>query len=346
MDNAIFPQKNYRAGVMRALRETSSFWIQSASGYLSGVWNGCDPKPGVRILSYHGVVEQKKDPRLERNLTLLAHFRAHLRFLRRLHVLSLAELRDELGKPSERKKTAVALTFDDGFANNLIAAEILHRYRLPWMLSVPTGVIGEGKALWTVELSLLLLQGRARHVEALGSSWPLGDRKLREAAFQAIRCRMKKLPADLRIQTLERLREQFPAGETQRLLDQFPSLRMLNWREVSELAGAGAEIGSHGVNHEIHHHDQPENLRKNELSCSKAEIERRLGRACVFFSFPNGDFLERSPEEVSAAGYDLAFTTQPGSTRSCSSRYLLPRLDPPGSLPSFVRLMWWELQRG
>src|SRR5262249_17289486 len=156
-------------------------------------------------------------------------------------------------------------TFDDGFRNNLLAAEILDAFRLPWTVFVATGAVGRQNAIWTVELSLLLLQGAAKQIEVFEKGWPLGSQDERDEAFQSIRFPLKAMPANLRSQTMNRIREQFPEGETQRLLEKFPALQMLNWDEVRQLAEAKVEIGSHGVNHEIHHQSQPESIRKFEL---------------------------------------------------------------------------------
>ncbi len=289
----------------------------------------------IQVFCYHGVVELRQDLRLERNLTLVSDFQAQIDILSRSQVLSLGELKDELQAPAKRRRSAVVITFDDGYANNLMAAEILASARLPWAVFVSTGALGRENSLWTVELSLLLLHGRAEPVEALGQAWSLTSRQAREDAFQAIRYPLKAMPADRRQEAMVNIRQQFPPDETQRLLHEFPSLQMLTWEEVGQLAGAGVTIGSHGVHHEIHHANQPEAVRRHELTESKAELEHRLGRPCRYFAFPNGDFNPNSAAEVQAAAYDLAFTTQSGAITPGTNAYLLPRLESVGSLLKF-----------
>lgn len=286
---------------------------------------------GIQAFCYHGVVEPKKDLRLERNLTLVSDFQAQIDILSRSQVLSLGELKHELHElkaPAKRRKSAVVITFDDGYANNLLAAEILASARLPWAVFVTTGALGRENSLWTVELSLLLLHGRAEPVEALGQAWPLTSRQAREDAFQAIRYPLKAMPADRRREAMVNIRQQFPPDETRRLLHEFPSLQMLTWEEVGQLAGAGVTIGSHGVHHEIHHANQPEAVRRHELTESKTALEQRLGRPCRYFAFPNGDFNPNSATEVQAAGYDLAFTLESRTISSVENPYLLPRMVP------------------
>jgi hypothetical protein len=89
------------------------------------------------------------------------------------------------GKPhrSNLPPTSV-ITFDDGYANNLQAAEILDPARLPWAVFVSTGALGRENSIWTVELSLLIFHGQAEKVESLGRVWSLSNRQAREDAFQ------------------------------------------------------------------------------------------------------------------------------------------------------------------
>lgn len=317
-------------------------WFRQARGYLSGLRHSGGRRDGIRVYSYHGVVERKTDERLERNLHLLSDFRAHLGFLRRFRVLSLTEVLEEAARPTGYRRAAAVITLDDGYANNLLACEVLAEFQMSGTVLVSTGVLGPQKVLWAVELALLFLHGDSSRVEALGQVWSLKSRAGRETAFQTVRYPIKSMPSALQRETLEGIREQFPAGETQRILREFPSLQMLSWRDLSQLGSAGIEIGSHGVDHEIHHADQPEAVRRRELTESKAELEARLGRPCRSFAFPNGDFVSASLSEVQEAGYALAFTTQQDTVTATTNRYLLPRLNPSTSLSRFAHGFLWE----
>ena len=315
-------------------------FLTRARGYLGGWLSGEDRRRGIRVYRYHGVVPRRNDPILERNQLPLDDFVNHVEYLRRFRILGFEELMHELTS-RRRSSPAVVMTFDDGFANNQLAAEVLARRRMPWMLFVPSAEVGEGRAMWLVELSLLLLRGDAAKVEALGRSWPLSSRAEREKAFDDIRFALKSLPASERKSVSESIRSQFPAEELRRLLAEFPSLRMLTWPEIAELARSGVEIGSHGSHHEMHHSNQPAGERRRELQESRAELEKRLGVPGRSFAYPNGDFVRQSPEEAEEAGYLAGFTTEPESVTETTSRFLIPRLSAPGSLRRLVRSHWW-----
>jgi peptidoglycan/xylan/chitin deacetylase (PgdA/CDA1 family) len=320
-------------------------WVETTRGYFSGwKWRSARRR-GIRVFRYHGVVEQKSDRVLDRNQHLLSVFRAQMDYLRRFRVIGMAELMAELGEaPSTDRRPTAMVTFDDGFFNNLLAAEVLSHRRIPWGLFVPSGEVGPRRTMWSVEVSLLLLRGRADQVTAFDRTWPLRTRQEREESFRVLRAKLKAVPAPLRVETISSLREQFPAGESDRLLEEFPWLRMLTWEELEGLAAGGAEIGSHGLHHEIHHADQPAQIRERELVASRVEIERLVGRPCRTFAFPNGNFVDTSAREVEQAGYELAFTTETGTLegKTRAQRFLLPRLSAPSSLHGFVRSFWWN----
>jgi peptidoglycan/xylan/chitin deacetylase (PgdA/CDA1 family) len=292
---------------------------------------------GIRVFYYHGVVERKKDPVLERNFVTIDEFRSHLRFLRQFRVLRLAELADQLSNKRASFLAGAIITFDDGYANNLVAAEVADAERLPWSLFVSTGGIGGGRTLWPEELALLLLHGEAATIEACGRIWKLTNREERICAFRLIQPAMKQLPSRDRRDLMHIIRSQFPTTEIDRLLSEFPSMRMLSWEQTDTLASGGVEIASHGVHHEIHHMNQDSGTRDYELIVSKADLSARLSRPCDFFAFPNGDFITSSAEEVAQAGYTLGFTTQTEVVTSRSRAFLLPRLYPFGPIEQFTR---------
>jgi peptidoglycan/xylan/chitin deacetylase (PgdA/CDA1 family) len=319
--------------------------IEQARGYLSGWRRGLARRHGVRVFRYHGLVEAKADPVLDRNQHLLSVFRSQMSYLRRFRVLSVGELIDELGRPELGRVPSAMITFDDGFHNNLLVAEILSRFRLPFSIFVPSGEVGPRRAMWSVEMSLLMMRGQADQVEALGRIWPLKTRADRERSFRELRGRLKAIPAATRLDAMERIRVQFPAGESDRLLAEYPWLRMLTWEELAELGRSGVEIGSHGLHHEIQHADQPVSVREEELRISRTEIQDRLARSCRAFAYPNGNFVEASPEEVGRAGYEVAFTTETGTVHGRhQNRFLLPRIGASSWLGGFVRGFWWQDQ--
>jgi peptidoglycan/xylan/chitin deacetylase (PgdA/CDA1 family) len=81
--------------------------------------------------------------------------------------------------------------------------------------------------------------------------------------------------------------------------------------ELRGLQKAGMEIGSHSHSHRR----LPEleaQVRRRELSRSKAELQDMLGTEVRSFAYPYGAFDDLCAEEVQDAGYHSACTTGPG----------------------------------
>ena len=75
-----------------------------------------------------------------------------------------------------------------------------------------------------------------------------------------------------------------------------------SWDELSELANAGWEVGSHTRTHPHLPELDDEELR-SELSESRAECEDELGLPCDTLAYPYGDVDERVVTAARAAGY-------------------------------------------
>lgn len=100
--------------------------------------------------------------------------------------------------------------------------------------------------------------------------------------------------------------------------------KMLSWQQVSELAAAGIEIGSHTRTHPDLKRCSLETARV-EMSESRKEIEDHLGHTVGSFAYPYGG-TSSSLSSLAAMEYDAACTTQ---LRRANSDPLdsLPRVD-------------------
>jgi peptidoglycan/xylan/chitin deacetylase (PgdA/CDA1 family) len=99
--------------------------------------------------------------------------------------------------------------------------------------------------------------------------------------------------------------------------------RFLNWNEVVEMLGRGAEFGSHALTHSRLTDMNEEKLR-NEIEDPKKIIEDRTGKRVDFFCYPYGDFNERIIGAVLKAGYAGAVVT-PGKKDIELTRYTVHR---------------------
>jgi len=251
------------------------------------------------ILGYHRVAETDWDPfglcvRPDR-------FDAQLRVLRaRANPIGLERLVRGLSE-GELPPCAVALTFDDGYLDNLRAAlPLLERHGVPATFFVVSGA--RGATPWWDELAGLLAPERdvARATE-------LQRRLMRE-------------PASVREASLERIRAERPDAT-----GAAAAPRTMTADELRELAASPlADVGSHSVTHPLLA-ELSEPQRRAEAADSRAALGELLGREIRTFSYPNGSCSPEAARNVREAGYALACASREDVLLSGTDRFRLPR---------------------
>ncbi|HSQ61195.1 MAG TPA: polysaccharide deacetylase family protein [Acidobacteriota bacterium] len=272
------------------------------------------PRPSrpFQILIYHRVrpgpspfaIDAIPPERFARQMEHLArHFR----------VLPLEELRRRAEERSVPPR-AIAVTFDDGYADNHeFALPILARLGLPATVFVVTGCVGTGVAPWHDRVLRAFERTPLR--EAL---LPWSDELVafptepdrRAAAFRTLAF-LKPMAEEERLAAVSRLDDTLEIPEEAR---GFGGL-MLDWDQVRGLHRRGVAIGSHTVTHPILSRVAPDRIR-SELVDSKRAIEEAVGEPATLFAYPNGRPEDYTAEVVAAldcAGYRVAVTTSFGT---------------------------------
>ena len=76
----------------------------------------------------------------------------------------------------------------------------------------------------------------------------------------------------------------------------------------------------------------PDYAARVEIEQGRDDLRSLLGVAPRLFAYPNGkkgrDYLDAHVRQVAAAGFEFAFTTDPGAADSTRSRFELPRFTP------------------
>src|SRR5688572_27283339 len=115
-------------------------------------------RTGAVILLYHRVTHLNNDPQML--AVRPEHFAEHLKFLRKnAHPVSLRELSEQGGNNSRK---TVGITFDDGYADNLLEAKpLLAKYETPATVFVSSGYLEANREFWWDELENIFMSGRA-----------------------------------------------------------------------------------------------------------------------------------------------------------------------------------------
>jgi peptidoglycan/xylan/chitin deacetylase (PgdA/CDA1 family) len=285
--------------------------------------------PGTRanrllILIYHRV-HATPDPMFPGEVDA-KRFDWQMALLReRCHPLSLAESVTSL-KDGELPPRAVAITFDDGYADNAtIALPILKKHGLSATFFVATGFLDGGR-MWNdsvIEAVRRAPAGIMRREEFGLPEAALGKESVRGAVAGEMLRAIKHRPPEERLARVEAFCRRIGAT--------FPADLMMTSSQVRDLVDAGMAIGAHTVNHPILAALSVEQARE-EISTSRRVLESITGRRVMAFAYPNGqpgdDYTERDRDIVRELGFDCALSTWWGVASRDSDRYQLPRFTP------------------
>jgi peptidoglycan/xylan/chitin deacetylase (PgdA/CDA1 family) len=280
------------------------------------------------VLLYHRVTVVESDPQL-----LSAspdNFDTQLQVLRATcQVLPFAEL-IQLAQAGKMPERAVAITFDDGYADNLHEAKpLLEKHGAPATVFVSSGYIGTDREYWwdEVERLLLLSAGLPPSLELpQRGAWPTRSEVERRRAYDDVLELMKtRTPEDMD-RVLRELRAW--AGEPERG-DQRATHRPLRRDELERLAhGDLVAIGAHTRGHP-RLQPQPPEVQREEIEGSRRDLAELLGAPVELFSYPFGgprlDWDATTRRTVQEAGFRAAASTYRATMTKASDPFALPR---------------------
>ena len=263
------------------------------------------------VVGYHAVVADDTPPDDYRQRSAISRHalaRQLESLARDFSPVSVDDVRRWVAGHASLPPSAVLVTFDDGYRNNLrLAAPELARVGIPGLVAVATDLIGSDALMWTHELDERVLQWSDGELPLPGGGATTvpGDASGRVRLAARIRTACKALRTDDRGRYLESLRHgPVHLSDWQHQLYDF-----MSWDEVRSLQRMGWTIGSHTMTHPILSRLDEQALR-TELVGSKHRIEQETGRDCVSLVYPNGgvqdvtDDVFRVGREV---GYELGF---------------------------------------
>ena len=278
--------------------------------------------PRVAVLMYHRVAEPSNDP--WKMCVSPPRFREHMSVLKRhCEVVDLASIQSILRRP--RSRPIVAITFDDGYRDNLeTALPILEDACLPATLFLATdGMDRQQPWWWDILADLVMEPDLPRLLDIpIGAgrvTWRFaeGPRVLRERLWE----QLSRLPGSEIDPVMVELCEW--SGHEPR----FDLLRMpLTVGEVQKLISSGlVSLGCHSASHLRMPVQDPEYCAR-ELNRSRRACHDLAGVVPAAFAFPFGEYDQRSVELVEAAGFPLACTSDEGLVTKTSNSLSLPRL--------------------
>jgi peptidoglycan/xylan/chitin deacetylase (PgdA/CDA1 family) len=286
------------------------------------------PSHDVAILRYHAICGPDGYRYASPGICVSpAAFELQVKYLAaHYRVMSLPDAVCALREGQPLPSNAVAITFDDGYADNLAAAQTLKRHGLTATFYLTAGCLSGEQPFWPSELRALVAQvsDAVLSIEVDGEMLRMPCRTTAEREY-AVR-RLSKVFKTRSIPERERLRE------TLRRTVGVGRVRspMLTWKQTAELARLGMTIGAHTMTHP--------NLPSagladatTEIVTSKQRLEGELGVPVTMFSYPNGGaeryYTAELQTVVASAGFAAATTSRAGFANSASDVYALERVE-------------------
>lgn len=277
-------------------------------------------------------------------------FETQMRFLKKnYNVISLDKFIGMLnGKVLYREKSCL-VTFDDGWKDNFKNAyPIMKELEIPGVIFLPTDFISSKKRFWQERMTqlLILLYEFCQKDNCLKK---MALDRIKDPKFSEIMlCGKKRLKSKVSafIKTQKKINENGIEEINKKLIalldheskKQKIAADFLNWQEVETMSNNGIDFGSHGMSHRIL--TRIETNSSEEISQSKAVIERKLDKEINSFSYPNGNYSDKIIKFIKNIGYTVAFGTERGLVSINDDPYKLKRIninkDMTQNIPMFV----------
>lgn len=216
---------------------------------------------------------------------------------------------DQLNECKDPDKKYLALTFDDGYRDNInYALPVLEKHNMPATIFVGTLFADQSLEPFEILLHRLLNQAGLKNESF-------------EKAYHAECAKFRCLPLNQRYERLKTLANQYGVDTPKTVSGDF-----MNWDEIKELSRHPLiTIGSHGSTHRMLGKAYPWEA-FYELKTSRKIIEEKLGKPVALVSYPYGHTNILINMMAKLVGYKRAFTTRSSIVRKPDS-FALPRID-------------------
>jgi peptidoglycan/xylan/chitin deacetylase (PgdA/CDA1 family) len=242
------------------------------------------------------------------------------------------------------KRRFVALTFDDGYRDNLLYAwPVLKRHQAPFTVYVASAFADGAGQLWWMAVEAAIARSERIEVtlDGVERAFACGTSEAKCASFGELMRWIDACPDEA---TIRAAVGEIAFGYGVDMAKQCREACM-DWEELSRMAGDPlTTIGAHTVNH-VTLAKTPDATVRSEMTDGARRIRALLGTTPRHFAYPFGGPVEAGEREfaaAAAAGFATAVTTRPGVLRAQHAQALtaLPRISINGE---FQRLRYLDV---
>ena len=247
-----------------------------------------------------------------------------LAFLRRVaNVVPLGDALRALGRGDPLPPRAVALTFDDGYRDQLeLAVPMLERLGLPATFFLVPGLLEGTVQAWWEQLAWIFSRATRESTVWEGRTLGLRNPAERRANLPTVLEELKRRSRQGRDAALEELADRCaPEGKVEE------QAVFLDWDGARQLARRGFTVASHSLVHTILA-EEPGPEQERDLVSSRRRLERELDLPVDLLAYPNGkrpDYSRATIAAAARAGYSHAGTTVEGWNRPGTEPYEVHR---------------------
>jgi peptidoglycan/xylan/chitin deacetylase (PgdA/CDA1 family) len=310
---------------LRDKRKRLAHWLDRAGvlevllriGTRSGVF------PWLPVLNYHRVVDDAVRTTTPFDHDLMVspeQFDRQVGFLKRHFTLVGVDELCAFARGGECPKNAIAITFDDGYADNRrVALPILQRHGAKATFFIATDYLTNRRVFWWDRICYIVKRSAK---EALELSYPRPlrfDLRSADGRAQAQRTLLTLVKHHFNLDIWRFLDELTTASGVEwnaELERRYADELLMTWDEVRELQKAGMSIGSHTRWHRVLKTMPADDL-ADELGESRRILEEQIGQPVQAVAYPAGDSIAGTPivDAVRAAGYQIGFSSCSGLNR-------------------------------
>jgi peptidoglycan/xylan/chitin deacetylase (PgdA/CDA1 family) len=248
----------------------------------------------LTIFLFHGVIKHQEH--LLRNYTN-KHINVELfeSYLSKLSAygkpLSMDEVLSRIESRESFSPGSFAITFDDGFENNLsVAAPVMEKYKVPFMIYLTTGFVEHNRMSWIdrIEDAVEITNKTKIRVEEINSSYSITEIDEKINFLNEIRRYVKNTPSCNAELFSEKLCDDL-VGSRAKIESDDPLDLKISWDQVVKASQENELIsfGGHSHNHSILSFLSHDNL-KNELDQSIFLLKNKGRINLKHYSYPEG----------------------------------------------------------
>ena len=279
------------------------------------------------VLMYHRVLTAEQQRQVGSNPGIVISRDTFVRQMacvkRGFKVLSLEQFAQQIRERKPFADSSCLITFDDGWHDNFENAwPVLKEASLPAVIFLPVNYIGSTRSFWRETLTRLLVhilhdvrrqpQRRAAYDDILANAGlvsvlDISDADPRSAINEALE------PLKRRgIEDVNAVIGALAAAAGVSVATLTKADRLMDWSQVEAMSQDGIAFGGHGAEHRLLGQIREDEI-DGEVTAMTAEMNARLATPAPAISYPNGSWTPAVIERVKRAGFQLGFTTQPGT---------------------------------